>query len=83
MTQVTAQQLPVDDGWADVVLSNGVFNLCPDKRTVFEEVLRVLRPGDVVIGPRVDTFAGASDEAKARTFQVYGYPFLAGKPARD
>ena len=40
-----AEELPVDDGWADVVMSNGVFNLCSDKRGVFEEVMRVLRPG--------------------------------------
>jgi arsenite methyltransferase len=30
------------------VISNGVFNLCPDKRAVFEEVRRVLRPGAVM-----------------------------------
>jgi arsenite methyltransferase len=40
-----AESLPVEDGWADVVLSNGVFNLCVDKKAVFEEVRRVLRPG--------------------------------------
>ena len=40
-----AEDLPVGDGWADVVISIGVFNLCPDKRAVFEEVFRVLRPG--------------------------------------
>ena len=40
-----AEALPVEDGWADAVISNGVFNLCPDKRTVFDEVFRVLRPG--------------------------------------
>jgi arsenite methyltransferase len=39
------ESMPIDDGWADVVISNGVFNLCPDKRAVFAEVLRVLRPG--------------------------------------
>jgi SAM-dependent methyltransferase len=39
------EAMPVDDGWADVVISNGVFNLCPDKRAVFAEVRRVLRPG--------------------------------------
>lgn len=43
-----AEDLPVEDGWADVVISNGVFNLCPDKRAVFEEVYRVLRPGGVL-----------------------------------
>jgi len=40
-----AEELPVEDGWADVVISNGVFNLCADKKAVFEEVMRVLRPG--------------------------------------
>ena len=37
--------MPVDDGWADVVVSNGVINLCADKRAVFDEAHRVLRPG--------------------------------------
>jgi SAM-dependent methyltransferase len=40
-----AETLPVDDGWADVVISNGVINLCADKQAVFGEVRRVLRPG--------------------------------------
>jgi arsenite methyltransferase len=40
-----AEQLPVEDGWADVVISNGVINLCADKKAVFEEIRRVLRPG--------------------------------------
>ena len=40
-----AEELPVPDGWADVVITNGVINLCADKRMVFDEVLRVLRPG--------------------------------------
>lgn len=40
-----AETLPVPDGWADVVISNGVFNLCADKAAVFAEVHRVLRPG--------------------------------------
>ena len=40
-----AEHLPVEDGWADAVISNGVINLCADKKAVFEEVRRVLRPG--------------------------------------
>jgi len=40
-----AEALPVDDGWADVIISNGVVNLCPDKRAVFKEMFRVLKPG--------------------------------------
>jgi arsenite methyltransferase len=43
-----AESLPVEDGWADVVISNGVINLCADKRAVFEEIRRVLRPGGVL-----------------------------------
>jgi SAM-dependent methyltransferase len=40
-----AEALPIDDGWADVVISNGVINLCADKRAVFAEIHRVLRTG--------------------------------------
>jgi len=36
---------------------------------------------DVRIGPPVDTFKGAGGEQKARLFEVYGYTFLARKPA--
>ena len=43
-----AEALPIPDGWADVVISNGVINLCADKRAVFAGILRVLRPGGVL-----------------------------------
>lgn len=39
------EQMPIEDGWADVVTSNGVINLCADKKHVFKEIWRVLRPG--------------------------------------
>jgi arsenite methyltransferase len=39
------EDVPVEDAWADVVISNGVINLCPDKLGVYREVARVLRPG--------------------------------------
>jgi SAM-dependent methyltransferase len=39
------EDMPVEDGWADVVMSNGVINLCADKRGAFQEIWRVLRPG--------------------------------------
>ena len=35
---------------------------------------------DVRIGAKVDTFGGADGEAKARTYEVYGYSFLARNP---
>jgi ubiquinone/menaquinone biosynthesis C-methylase UbiE len=39
------EQLPLPDASVDVVISNGVVNLCPDKPRVFAEVARVLAPG--------------------------------------
>ena len=40
-----AESLPIPDATADVVISNGVINLCPDKQAVFREMIRVLKPG--------------------------------------
>ncbi len=39
------EELPVTDATADVVISNGVINLCPDKAAVLAEAFRVLKPG--------------------------------------
>ena len=39
------EHLPIADGTADVVISNCVINLVPDKAQVFPEALRVLKPG--------------------------------------
>ncbi len=112
-----AENIPVRDGWADSVIANGAFTLCPDKRGVMTEALRCLRPGghlqfaevsfaprgreertlgflsvdewegvlqdagfvDVNVGTAVDAFAGAA--APRGTFQVFGYGFLARRPA--
>jgi SAM-dependent methyltransferase len=57
--QGEADQLPVADRSVDVVISNGVFNLCLDKPRVLAEVFRVLRPGghirmaDILLEERV------------------------------
>lgn len=40
-----AERLPLPDESVDVVISNGVINLCPDKLAVYREVARVLKPG--------------------------------------
>jgi arsenite methyltransferase len=39
------EDLPVEDGWADVVISNGVLNLTPNKPRALAEMNRVLAPG--------------------------------------
>ncbi len=55
------EALPVETGWADVVISNGVLNLVPDKAAALAEMHRVLRPGgrlqvaDIVLGRPVST----------------------------
>ena len=40
-----AESLPVEDDWADIVISNGVLNLFPDKLAGLREMARVLKPG--------------------------------------
>ena len=60
------ETLPVEDGWADVVISNGVLNLMPDKATALAEMARVLKPagrlqiGDILVEKAVP------EEAKQR-----------------
>ncbi|MBI2115763.1 MAG: methyltransferase domain-containing protein [candidate division NC10 bacterium] len=40
-----AEEVPLDDASVDVVISNGVINLTPDKAMVFREIHRVMKPG--------------------------------------
>jgi ubiquinone/menaquinone biosynthesis C-methylase UbiE len=40
------EALPVPDGWADVVISNGVLNLMPEKSDALAEMARALRGPD-------------------------------------
>jgi ubiquinone/menaquinone biosynthesis C-methylase UbiE len=60
------EALPIADESVDVVISNGVIDLVPDKEAVFDEIDRVLRPGgrlqlaDVVIHTEV------SEDARQR-----------------
>jgi arsenite methyltransferase len=60
------EALPLEDASVDVVISNGVIDLVPDKQAVFAEIDRVLRPGgrlqlaDVIIHTEV------SEDARAR-----------------
>jgi ubiquinone/menaquinone biosynthesis C-methylase UbiE len=60
-----AEALPVEDESIDVVISNGVINLCPDKMAAMQEINRVLRPGgriqigDIVVHKEVPEDAKA------------------------
>jgi arsenite methyltransferase len=57
------EALPVEEGWADVVISNGVLNLMPDKDASFQEMARVLKPegrlqiGDILVQKPVSASA--------------------------
>ena len=42
------EELPIEDGWADVVIANGVINLCLDKILAFSEAWRVMKAGGVL-----------------------------------
>ncbi|GAB4578975.1 MAG: hypothetical protein Fur0022_17120 [Anaerolineales bacterium] len=61
-----AENLPVPDEWADVVISNGVLNLCPDKLVALQEMHRVLKPngrlqiGDILVAKAVPDSAKAN-----------------------
>jgi arsenite methyltransferase len=60
------ESLPLPDASVDLVISNGVFNLCPDKPRVLSEAFRVLRQGgrlqmaDILLEPHVTPEEAAS-----------------------
>ena len=59
------EDVPVPDGWADAVISNGVINLCADKLQVFAEIRRILRPGGVLQFADIATGKPVPDSAKS------------------
>jgi len=60
------EALPLDDDSVDVVISNGVIDLVPDKEAVFDEIGRVLRPGGHVQLADVVIHEEVSEDARAR-----------------
>lgn len=60
------EEIPVEDGWADVVISNGAINLAPDKHRVYCEINRVLTAGGRMQIADILVQKPVSSEAKER-----------------
>jgi arsenite methyltransferase len=59
------EDLPVPDASVDVVISNGVLNLAPDKARVLDEICRVLKPGGRLYLADVVVQRELTDEARS------------------
>jgi arsenite methyltransferase len=60
------EQLPIEDASVDIVISNGVIDLVPDKDAVFAEIDRVLRPGGRLQIADVIVHTAVSEDARER-----------------
>src|SRR5439155_570697 len=67
-----AENLPVDDGGVDLIISNCVINLAPDKANVFREMYRAIRPGGRFTNS--DILADQPEPISARTAQLLTTP---------
>jgi SAM-dependent methyltransferase len=58
------EKLPVESGMVDRIISNCVINLAPDKRPVFSEAYRVLKPGGVLSVSDIVSFGNVPDSVR-------------------
>ena len=75
------EKLPVEDNSVDVIISNCVINLSPDKESVFKEAFRVLRPGGRLMVSDLVLLKGLPDIIKESVEAYVGC--LAGAIMKD
>lgn len=75
------ESIPLPDGTADVVISNCVINLSPDKASVFREAFRILKPGGRMMISDIVLLAPLPDAIRASIEAYIGC--IAGALLRD
>lgn len=77
-----ADELPLEDASVDVVTSNGVINLVPDKDRAFREMYRVLKPGGRIQISDIVLSKPVSDKSKANP-QLWAECIVGAEPEDD
>ncbi len=77
-----AIDIPLDDATADVVTSNGVINLVPDKATAFEEIYRILKRGGRIQISDIVLSKPVSEKSKSNA-QLWAECIVGAEPVED
>ena len=57
--------IPFDDGMFDIAMVNGIFNLNPERASLFQELARVIRPGGVLYGAEIILSEAMDEDERA------------------
>lgn len=77
-----ADDLPLEDAMADVITSNGVFNLVPDKEKAFREANRILKPGGRIQIADIVLSKPVSEKSKSNP-QLWAECIVGAEPADE
>lgn len=82
LVEGNAEEIPVDDETADVVTSNGVLNLVPDKAKAFSEIHRILKPGGSLQIADIVLTKSVSSKSKSNA-ALWAECIVGAEPAED